>query len=235
MQDERRQIFHRHECPASLNRCQRKVERQALPLFSNAKFPSAPEPSTAGGLMTAKVMSRFAPASPGRSRAAAFDIPSRPHSRTSAPQRGGPVASSAVHKNRADEDRLSGRRRLQRCAQGPRALADRSDNDLHRHFRIAYAHPAHRPSVTRQRKRQMVGPRNRSRPSPGPRVTIHDVCSDVCGRLRFGDQHDRPANREQIVEPAGHRHAGYVSAIGNQPDVCGRKERFKVAIFNPAD
>ena len=58
-------------------------------------------------------------------------------------------------------------------------------------------------------------------------------------QCRFGiglrHQDDRPADRQQIVEPAGHRHAGEISAIGNEPDIRRGKKRLETFLRHALD
>ena len=51
----------------------------------------------------------------------------------------------------------------------------------------------------------------------------------------FGNQDHRPADRQQIVEPAGHRYAGDVPAVGNDPDIGGGKKRLQLFILDAID
>ena len=51
----------------------------------------------------------------------------------------------------------------------------------------------------------------------------------------FGNQDHRAADRQQIVEPAGHRYAGDVPAVGNDPDIGGGKKRLQLFVLDAID
>ena len=53
--------------------------------------------------------------------------------------------------------------------------------------------------------------------------------------VRLGNDQDGPPHREQIVEPARHRNARDVPAIGNEPEIRGRKKRFEIFVRNAID
>src|SRR6185437_391321 len=43
------------------------------------------------------------------------------------------------------------------------------------------------------------------------------------------------ADRQQVVEPAGHRYAGDIPAVGNDPDIGGGKKRLQLFILDAID
>ena len=51
----------------------------------------------------------------------------------------------------------------------------------------------------------------------------------------FGYQDHRPADRQQIVEPARNRYARDVLAVRNDPDVGSRKQRFELFVVDAVD
>ena len=53
--------------------------------------------------------------------------------------------------------------------------------------------------------------------------------------LGFRKQQHRPADRQQIVEPARHRDAGKVLAVGNEPDIGRGQKLFEVLLRHPLD
>ena len=80
------------------------------------------------------------------------------------------------------------------------------------------------------RFRQFIGPAGLDDPA--------DIVLDDRQRrlgIGFGNQNHRTADRQQIVEPAGHRYAGDVLAVGNDPDVRGRKKRLQLVVLDAID
>ncbi|GCC46872.1 hypothetical protein chiPu_0030751, partial [Chiloscyllium punctatum] len=95
----------------------------------------------------------------------------------------------------------------------------------------AFGHPC----VLRSRRQpdgigELIGPPRRDDPA-------EPVLADGQGRLGlgFGDQDDRPAGREQIIEPARDRYTGDVLAIGNEPGVRAGEQRIQLAVRDAVD
>ena len=72
-------------------------------------------------------------------------------------------------------------------------------------------------------------------PGATTQPTSCSVTVSAASASGFGNQDHRSADRQQIVEPARHRYARDVLAVGNDPDIGGRKKRLQLVVLDAVD